>query len=131
MDKRAVGDRIVKRTHLFQLRSRERKSASKQQFSTQGEVTENEPSGIVALMAHTQQILVQAQRQIYLAADRVMTRLPKENVQELRGGPQLLPQLLRAGIGLARFRRWVALKSMQHRPQGAAKFELLPLSFGG
>ena len=68
-------------------------------------MTQNEPGGIVALTAQTQQILVQALRQIEFAADHVIARLPIGNLKELRGGTQLLPQLSCAGIGMARFRR--------------------------
>ena len=68
-------------------------------------MTQNEPGGIVALTAQTQQILVQALRQIEFAAEHVIARLPIGNLKELRGGTQLLPQLSCAGIGMARFRR--------------------------
>jgi len=78
-------------------------------------VTQNEPGGIVALTAQTQQILVQAQRQIELAAERVMERLPIVNVKELRGGTELLPELSRTGIGIARFRRSDSLRGHQYR----------------
>jgi hypothetical protein len=43
---------------------------------TGGEVTQNEPGGIVALTAQTQQILIQAQRQVEFAPERVIARLP-------------------------------------------------------
>ena len=68
-------------------------------------MTQNEPGGIVALMAQTQQILGQAQRQIEFAAVHVIARLPIGNLKELRGRTQLLPQLSCAGIGVACFRR--------------------------
>ena len=71
-------------------------------------MTQNEPAGIVALTAQTQQILVQAQSQIQFAAERVIPRLPIRNVEELRGGTQLLPQLSCAGEDLPRFRRGLA-----------------------
>ena len=93
-------------------------------------MTQNEPGGIVALTAQTQQILVQAQRQIEFAAVHVIARLPKGNLKELRGRTQLLPQLSCAGIGLARFRRGEAFDGVQDRAQGTAKFELLSLAFG-
>ncbi len=93
-------------------------------------MTQNEPGGIVALTAQTQQILVQALRQIEFAAVHVITGLPIGNVKELRGKIELLPQLSGAGVGLARFRRRVAFDGSQHRAQGAVKFELLSLTFG-
>ena len=58
--------------------------------------------------AQTQQILVQAQRQIVFAADCVKAQLPKGNPEEFRGRTQLLPQLSCTGRGMARFRRCVA-----------------------
>src|ERR1700682_3434493 len=61
MDKRPVGDRIIKRKRLFEMRPGWRKPADKYQVSSRGGVTQNEPGGIVALTAQTQQILVQAQ----------------------------------------------------------------------
>src|SRR5262249_17270492 len=63
MAKRAVGHWIIKRKRLFQMRSGWRKPAGKHQVSTGGQVTQNEPGGIVALAAQTQQILGHAQRQ--------------------------------------------------------------------
>ena len=92
-------------------------------------MTPNEPSGIVALTAQTQQILVQTLRQIEFAAVCMIARLPKWNVKELRGGTELLPQLPRAGIGMARFRCRVAFDDQQDGAQGTAKFELLSLTF--
>src|SRR5437016_2508716 len=111
------------------MRSGWRKPAGKHQVSTGGGVTQNEPARIVALAAQTQQILVQAQRQIDFAAERVMERLPKGNPKELRGGTQLLPQPQCAGISMARFRRGEAFDGLQDRPQGTQKFELLSLAF--
>jgi len=66
-------------------------------------VTQNEPGGIVALTAETQQILVQALSQLQFTTGRVVARPPIGNPKELRGRTQLLPQLICAGIGLARF----------------------------
>jgi hypothetical protein len=94
-------------------------------------VTQNEPADIVALTAQTQQILVQALRLIEFSPAHVIARLPIGNLKELRGGTQLLPQFSCAGVGLARFRRRLAFDGSQHRAQGAQKFELLPLAFGG
>src|SRR5260370_27142322 len=58
MDKRAVGDRIIKRKRFFEMRPGRSKPGGTQQISTGGEVTQNEPGGIVALTAQMQQILV-------------------------------------------------------------------------
>jgi len=131
MDKRAMGDWIIYRKRLFQMRPGQSKPAGKQQVSTRGKVTENEPGGILALAAQTQQILVQALRRIQFAAERVRSRLPIGYPKELHGRTQLLPQLSRAGIGIARFRRCVAFGGLQHRAQGTREFELLSLTFGG
>jgi hypothetical protein len=69
--KRAVGDLIVKRKHLFQMRPGRRKPADIHQGSTGGIVAQNEPGGIVALTAQTQQILTQALRQIEFPANHI------------------------------------------------------------
>ena len=74
-------------------------------MSTGGRVTQDEPGGIVALTAQTQQILVQALRQSEFTADRVIARLSVGNPKELRGGTQLHPQPSCADIGVARFWR--------------------------
>src|SRR5438270_2157098 len=108
MAKRVVGDRIIKRQRLFQMRPGRPKPAANEEGATGGEVTQDEPGGIVALTAQTQQILVQALCQIQFSAERVIARLPVGNLKELRGRTQLLPQLSRAGIGMASFRRRVA-----------------------
>ena len=50
-------------------------------------MTQNETTGIIALVTQTQQILLQVQRQIQFAAVRVMSRLSPEKVNELRGEP--------------------------------------------
>src|SRR5215468_1162462 len=47
-------------------------------------MTENEPGRVVALAAQTQQLLVQAQRQIQFAAVDVIARLPIRNIDPLR-----------------------------------------------
>src|ERR1700730_15015907 len=60
MDKRAVGDPIVERNRLFQMRPGRRKSARTKQVQTEVVVTQSEPGGIVALTAQAQQILGQA-----------------------------------------------------------------------
>jgi hypothetical protein len=61
-------DWIIERKSLFEMRLGWRKPADKEQISTRGEVTHNAPGGIAALAAQTQQILVQAQRQIEFTA---------------------------------------------------------------
>ncbi len=82
MDKRAVGDRIIKRNGLLEMRSRWGKPACRMQMSTEGKMPQDEPGGIVALAAKTQQILVHAQRQIEFAAGRVIARLPQGDMKE-------------------------------------------------
>src|SRR5437762_959978 len=84
IDEGAVGVRIIKRKHLFQMRPGRDKSAGKHQVSTGGIVTQNESGGIVALTAQTQQIRVQPQRQIEFPADHVVPRLPIRYPKELR-----------------------------------------------
>jgi hypothetical protein len=83
------------------------------------------------LPAHTQQILVQAQRQIGFASVHVIAGLPIGNVKELRGRTLPLPQLSCAGKGMTDFRRALAFDKAQRRAQGTAKFELLALAFRG
>ena len=78
-------------------------------------MTQNEPGGIVALIAKTQQILVQALRQVEFAANRMIEGLPIGNAKELRGRTLLLPQRSCAGVSLTRFRRRVAFDSHQGR----------------
>src|SRR6516162_4263436 len=113
MDKRAVGDWIVKRKPRFQTRPGQRKPTGKHQGSTGDVVSENEAGGIVALTAKTQEILGQAQRQIELAAVRMIARQLIGNLNELRGGTQLLPQPPCPGVSMARFRRGEALNGLQ------------------
>src|SRR5260370_2445938 len=122
MSKRPVGIRVVKRKYLFQVRPRWRKPTDEHQVSPEGLVSQNEHSGIIALTAQTQQILSRALRLIEFAAERVIKRLPKWYLQELRRRTQLLPQLPCAGIGMARLRRGKAFESLQYCAQGAAKF---------
>jgi hypothetical protein len=131
MEKRAVGDWIVKCKHLFQMRSGRRKLARKHQTRARGVVTENEPAGIVPLTAPAQQILGQALRQIEFASEHVIARLPVRNLKELRGRTQLLPQLASAGIGLAHLRSRIAFDGEQYGAQGSAKFKFLLLAFRG
>ena len=78
-----------------------KQSAAKHQVTTDAVVTQNQPGGIIALLAQTQQILVQAHRQSEFAAMRVIGRLPIRNAQEFRWGAELLPQLSRAAISIA------------------------------
>jgi hypothetical protein len=94
-----------------------RELAAIPQISPRRHVTQNEPGGIVALAAETQQILVQALRQIEFAVKYVMERLPKGNLKELRGGTQLLPQLSCPGIGMAGFRRGEPLTAIKAAPK--------------
>ena len=85
MPKRAVGGRVIERKHLFQMRLGRHKPAGEQQVSTEGGVSQNEPSRIVALLAQVEQILVRALRQIEFAAPYMITRPPIGNLKELRG----------------------------------------------
>ena len=91
-------------------------------------MTQDDASGIVALAAQTQQILVQLLRKIQFAAIRVIAGLPIGDVEELRGGAKLLPQLSCAREGMAHFRSRLTFDVSQRRAQGAAKFELLLLA---
>src|SRR5262249_11224198 len=95
------------------------------QRSTGGGVTQNQPSRVVALTAQTQQILIDALRQLEFAAVYVIEGLPIGNVKELRGKTELLPQFSSAREGAAHFRRRLAFDKSQRRAQGAAKLELL------
>src|SRR6516225_780275 len=131
MDKRAVEDWVVKRKQLFQMRPGQSKPTRKHQTCARDAVTENESAGIVALIAQPQQILAQAPRHIEFAADHVIDRLPIDNLQQLRGRTQFLPQLSRPSKDIACFRRRVALDESQQRAQGTAKFELLSLASRG
>ena len=56
----------MQRKRPLQLQPRRSKPTDKHKVSTGGEVPENKPAGVVALMAQTQQIPVQAQRLIEL-----------------------------------------------------------------
>src|SRR6516225_7755636 len=68
-------------------------------------------------MAHTQQFLVQALRQIEFTAMLVVDRLPVGNPNELGGITQLLPQLSCAGTGIPAFRRARSFDGDQDRRQ--------------
>ena len=122
MDQCAVVNGIIKRKHVLQMGPGSTKPADKHEVSTGRQVTQNEPGGVVALAAQTQQILVQALRQIEFAAGRVIARLAMGNSDELRGRTQLFPQLPSASKGIARFRRRVAFGGHQRGAQRAAKF---------
>src|SRR5215469_10608978 len=130
LDKRAVGDRIIERQSRFQMRSGYRELPTIHQVSTGRQVAQNEPGGIVALLAQTQQILVQALRQIEFAPEPMMAGLPEGNPKEFRRRTQPLPKLSCAGIGLARLRRPLTSHSDQRRAQSTEKFDLLSLAFG-
>src|SRR4029077_2682230 len=82
------------------------------------------------LTAETQQILVHAQCQIELAADRIIDRLAPRDMKELRRRTQSFPQFSCADIGVAGFRRGEALDRLQHCTQGTVEFELLALTRG-
>ena len=60
-------------------------------------MTQNEPGSVVALTAQTQQVLVQAQRQIEFAAEHVIARLPIGNLKELRRENPAAPTALVRG----------------------------------
>jgi len=92
-------------------------------------MAQDEAVRVIPLTAQTQQVLVQALRQIEFAAVRVIARLSIGNLNELRGRPQLFPQLVRAGVSTARFGRPLAFDGPQRRAQGTVKFELLSPSF--
>src|SRR5215831_7339426 len=72
MDKRAVGDWIVERKDLFEMRSGRSELANKHQGSPGRRVTQNEPTGIIALTAQTQQILVEALSPVEFAAGQMI-----------------------------------------------------------
>src|SRR6516164_2704959 len=116
-DKRALGDWIIERKRLFQMRPRRSKHAAEHQVYPRGQVTQNEACDVVTLVAQMQQILVQALGQTQFATVRVITRLPIGYLNELRGRPQAFPQLARAGIGIARLWRPLPFDSSQHRAQ--------------
>jgi len=89
MGKRVVGGWIIKRKHLFQMRLGLRKPAGKHQGSTGGQVPQNEPAGIIALAAQTQQVLSEKLRPIEFSAESMIARLPKGHPKELRGRTEL------------------------------------------
>src|SRR6516162_9073792 len=128
IDKRTVGDGIVKRKHLIQMRLGCRKLADEHQISTKGIVTQNKRGRSVALIAQTQQVLSHALCQIEFAAEHVTARMPIRHPKELWRRIQLLPQLSCTNISPARFRRGEAFDHRERRAQGAAKFELLALA---
>ncbi len=78
-----MGDWIIKRKHLFKMRSGWPELAAIHQVSTGGAVTQNEAGGIIALTAQTQQFFVQAQRHIGFAAVHLIARPQKGDLKEL------------------------------------------------
>src|SRR6516164_5563385 len=124
---RAVGNRIIKRKNLLQVRPGRSKLANEHQVSTGALMAQNKPGGIIALAAQAQQILVQALRQIEFATVPVMARQPIRNLKVFGGEAELLPQLSCPGIGLAHFRRRLTLDEAQCRAQCAPKLEFFLL----
>src|SRR5262245_25966752 len=104
------------------------KLTSINQGSTGRGVTQNQSGRIVALTAQTEQILIEALRQIEFATVHVIEGLPIGNVKELRGITQLLPQFPSAGEGTAHFRCRLAFDKSQRGAKCAAKFKLLLLA---
>jgi hypothetical protein len=66
--KRAVGKRIIKRLHLFQMEPGGCKTAHKHQVSPGGHMAQNQARGIAALSAEAQQILAESPCHIGFAA---------------------------------------------------------------
>src|SRR6516164_6504468 len=130
LDKRALGDRIISRKRLFQMRTRRSKLADKHLVYPGGQVAQNEAGGVVPVTAQAQQIFVQALRQIEFAAVRVIARLPVGDLNEFRGRPQLFPELACADISIPRFGCRLTFGSAQSRAKRTVEFELLPLSLG-
>jgi hypothetical protein len=128
IDKRGVRGPVIERKRLFEMRLRRYQPADKHQGSASGVVGQNKPGRIVALAAETQQILVHAQCQIELAADRVIDRLAARDMKELRRRAQPFPQFSCADIGVAGFRRSEAFDRLQYRTQGTVEFELPALT---
>jgi len=98
-------DRVIEREHLLVMRLRRRKPTGEHHDSGLGSVTQNEPGQIIPLPAQdAANSSFNALRQIEFAAAGKITNPSMGKPKELRGGAQLLPQLLCARIGLARFR---------------------------
>src|SRR6516225_10715024 len=123
-----MGNRIIKLDSLLKVGPGRSKLASVQHVPTGGEVTQDEPSYIVVLVAQTQQIFVEAPRQIELAAAIVIEGLPIRNVEELRGITQLRPKFSPPGEGMPHFRRRLAFGESQGRAERAPKLKLLLLA---
>ena len=68
LNKRTLGDWIIKRKDLLQMGPGRSKPATIHQVYTRGVVTENEPGRVVALAAQTQQVFGQRLRAIQFAA---------------------------------------------------------------
>src|SRR5215831_11456695 len=108
----AVGDWIIKEDYLFQVRSSGRKLAANELVATGSQVSQNEPGGIAALLAQTQQVLGQQLCSVEFSSRREVARLPIRNLQEFGWGTQLLPQFLGTGKDLAGFRRAIAINGL-------------------
>src|ERR1700730_14728372 len=130
IDKRGVRGSVIERKRRFEVRLRRYQPAGKHQGSASGGVGQNKTGRIVALAAETQQILVHAQCQIELAADRIINRLAPRDMKELRRRTQSFPQFSCAGVGVAGFRRGEAFDRLQYCTQGTVEFELLALTCG-
>jgi len=117
-----MANRIIKRERLFEMRSCRRKPADRHQCSSGAGVTQNEPGDIVVLTAYPQQILGQTLCHIEFAPVHVIEELTTWDMKKCRRGTQVLPELSRPGIVIARFRRRVTLDDHQGRTQAAAKF---------
>ena len=117
--------------HLFQVRSGGRKPAANELVSTGGQMTQNEPAGIVALYTQSQQLLAQPVCPVEVSASRMMARLPVGDLKKLRWGPQPRPQLSCSGEDLPGFRRPIAFDGLQRRPQAFQEYKLPQLTFGG
>src|SRR5580693_2790104 len=103
------------------------KLTDKHRVSPERLMRQNEPGGIVPLTAQTQQICVEAMREIQFATNRMVERLRVGHLKELRGGTELLPELSRVVKRLAGLRCRVAFNGLQDGAQRSAKFELLTL----
>src|SRR5215469_2383318 len=87
-------------------------------------MTENGAGRVIALMTETQHVLGERLRPVQVAAKLVIKRYPMRNPEEFRGRTQLLPELSRAGMGMARFCCAVAFDEGQSCTQRAARLEL-------
>src|SRR5215831_15161234 len=90
------------------MESRRSKPAGKHVVASGTVVAQDESGGIVALAAQTQQVFVQAPRQIQFTAEHVIPGLSIRDLEELRGKTELLPQLSCSSEDATRFWRGVA-----------------------